>query len=250
MKLSSILIAPATLLLAAAGALTIRPHVAPPAALRLQTSQADSSPGFLQNLIEPGTSVGPLKVGDSQEHALELFPKKYEDQQWDDSCGTTFVWADLDNNIRGGTLSIRVKKGKVFQIESATTRFHTAEGITALDAPDKIAHAYKDLRAFTLLTHPVAALGDRPLVFWIDKKRGIAFSFAYYPSQQKRYLYKIIVFAPNKTFCPEQETINSPKWQQIPAYSLEPPADLAQNRSDNPDSLKQGTGNWPPATGN
>jgi hypothetical protein len=79
------------------------------------------------------------------------------------------------------------------------------------------------------LTPPAAALGDRPLVFWIDKKKGIAFSFAYYPSQHKRYLYKTIVFAPNKNFCPEQETTGSPKWQEISPYAVEPPPDLAPN---------------------
>jgi len=208
-----------------------------------------------ETLIEPGSHVGALKLGDTQEHALELFPKKYEDQQWDDPCGTTFNWADTENKIRGGNLFIRVKKGKVFQIESATTRFQTIEGIAALDPPEKVAHAYKDLRAFTLLTPPVAALGDRPLVFWVDKKKGIAFAFAYYPKEQKRYLYKIIVFAPNKTFCPEQETTGSPKWQPIPSYSLEPPRDLAQNHAHGEDMHKQElldllTGHWQPATGN
>jgi len=76
---------------------------------------------------------------------------------------------------------------------------------------------------------PDPARGDRPLVFWIDKKKGIAFAFAYYPKERKRYLYKIIVFEPNKTFCPEEETTGSPKWQAIPSYALEPPVELAPN---------------------
>jgi len=201
----------------------------PPAQQPVDATQSDTVSLSPETLIEPGVSIGALKLGDSQDRALELFPKKYEDQQWDDSCGTTFTWADTENKIRGGTLSIRVKKGKVFQIESGTTRFHTVEGITALDPPEKVAHSYKDLHAYTLLTHPSAALGDRPLVFWVDKKRGIAFSFAYYPSQHKRYLYKTIVFVPGKTFCPEQETTNSPKWQAINPYSIEPPVELAPN---------------------
>ena len=33
------------------------------------------------------------------------------------------------------------------------------------------------MRAWVLLTPPVAALGDRPLVFWIDKKKGVAFAW-------------------------------------------------------------------------
>jgi hypothetical protein len=190
-------------------------------------SQAPSA--FSQLVIEPGARIGPLKLGDSREHALELFPKKEEDQEWQNSCGTTLDWVDADNRTGRGDLFIRLKKGKVFQIESATTRFHTAEGITTFDHSDKVAENYKDMRAFTLLTSPVPALGDRPLVFWVDKKNGIAFAFAYYPAEHKRYIYKIIVFEPNKTFCPEEETTGSPKWQAIPSYALEPPPELAPN---------------------
>jgi hypothetical protein len=191
--------------------------------------ESEASARASQVTIEPGLSVGPLKLGDTRERALELFPKKDEDQEWQNSCGTTLDWVDAENRTGHGDLFIRLKKGKIFQIESTTTRFHTAEGIKTFDHADKVAEAYKDLRAFTLLTTPVAALGDRPLVFWIDKKRGVAFVFAYYPAEHKRYLYKIIVFEPNKTFCPEEETTTSPKWQPINPYALEPPPELAPN---------------------
>jgi hypothetical protein len=83
------------------------------------------------------------------------------------------------------------------------------------------------MRAYVLLTTPNPALGSRPPVFWVDKKKGIAFELAFDPSHHKRYIYKIIVFEPNKNFCPEQETINSTKWQSIDPYSVEPPRDLS-----------------------
>jgi len=199
----------------------------PLAAITSQDSDARSLTS--EATIEPGSRVGPLKLGDSRDRALELFPKKAEDQEWENSCGTTLDWVDAENPTGHGDLFIRLKKGKVFQIDSTTTRFHTAEGITTFDHSEKIASAYKDLRAFTLLTPPSPALGDRPLVFWIDKKKGVAFVFAYYPKEHKRYLYKIVVFEPNKLFCPEEETTSSPKWQSIPPYALEPPPELAPN---------------------
>jgi hypothetical protein len=202
--------------------------VRPVAAITSQDSGAP--PLSTQTLIEPGARIGPLKLGDSRDRAIELFPKKSEDQEWTDPCGTTLDWVDSQNPTGHGDLFIRInKKGKIFQIESATTRFRTAEDITTFDHADKVAQNYKDLRAYTLLTPPVPALGDRPLVYWIDKKNGIAFVFAYYPKERKRYVYKIIVFEPNKTFCPEEETTSSPKWQAIPSYALEPPAELAPN---------------------
>jgi len=190
-------------------------------------AQADPAPRFSNTVIEAGASVGPLKLGDSSERALELFPRKAEDQSWNDPCGSTLDWVDASNPVGRGDVFIRLKKGRIFQIESATTRFHTAGGITTFDPPEKVKTAYKDLRAYVLLTPPVPALGDRPLVFWIDKKAGIAFALAYDPSRRKRYVYKIIVFEPNKDFCPEQEKTSSPKWQEIRPYAVEPPAELS-----------------------
>jgi hypothetical protein len=215
-----------TFLLLGAGRQTNLPDAAD---VTSRDSQSDAISIGDKNLIEPGSRVGLLKIGDTRERALELFPKKAEDTEWNNSCGTTLDWVDATNPTGRGDVFIRLKKDKIFQIESATTSFHTAEGITTFDHPEKIASAYRDLHAFTLLTAPNPALGGRPLVFWIDKKRGVAFVFAYYPAEHKRYLYKIIVFAPNKTFCPEEETTGSPKWQAIPGYAVEPPPELAPN---------------------
>ena len=225
------LILPTLLLLAISTSGSLPTVRSAEAASNMQEPEASPSTALSgDTTIEPGLSVGPLKLGDSRERALELFPKKDEDQEWTDACGSTLDWVDSSNRTGRGDLFIRLnKKGKIFQIESSTTRFQTAEGITTFDHGDKVASAYKNLTAYTLLTAPVPALGDRPLVFWIDKKKGIAFVFAYYPKEHKRYLYKTIVFEPNKTFCPEEETTGSAKWQAIRPYSLEPPAELAPN---------------------
>ena len=223
MKPTLILILPTLLIATAASPSSFRQH---PSA-RAVIAQADSASHFLVTLIDPGLAVGPLKLGDTRDRALELFPKKDEDQEWNDDCGTTLDWVDTSNPMGRGDVYIRLKKGKIFQIESSTTRFHTAEDITTFDPPEKVRNAYKDLKAFVLLTPPSPALGDRPLVFWIDKKKGIAFAFAYDPSRHKRYVYKIIVFEPNKDFCPEQERTSSPKWQSISPYAIEPPKELS-----------------------
>jgi hypothetical protein len=190
-------------------------------------AQITEDPKFTITTIEPGRSLGPLKLGDSADHALELFPKKAIDQQWDDACGTTVDWTDSANPEGHGDVFIRLKKGKVFQIESSTTRFHTTDDITTFDAPEKVRKSYKDMHAWVLLSPPSPALGSRPPVFWIDKKKGIAFEFAYDAPHHKRYVYKVIVFEPNKTFCPEQESVGSVKWQSIDAYALEPPKELS-----------------------
>ena len=193
-------------------------------------AQITEEPRFTTTMIESGHSLGPLKLGDSEDRAHELFPKKAIDQEWEDPCGTTIDWTDSTNPIGHGEVFIRLKKGKVFQIESSTTRFHTAEDITTFDSPEKVRTSYKEMRAWALLTPPSPALGSRPPVFWIDKKKGIAFEFAYDAPHHKRYVYKVIVFQPNKLFCPEQETVDSVKWQAIDSYALEPPKELSPER--------------------
>jgi len=193
----------------------------------LHAQSADDEPHFANTVIEPGQSIGPLKLNDSRDKALQLFPKKDIDQEWEDPCGTTFDWVDNTNPIGHGDVFIRIKKDKIFQIESSTTRFVTAEGITIFDPPEKVHSVYKDLRAGVLLGDLSPALGSRPLVFWFDKKRGIAFALAYDRPHHKRYVYKIIVFEPGKNFCPEQETINSNRWQNIDPYAQEPSRDLS-----------------------
>jgi len=194
-------------------------------------AQITEEPRFTTTLIDPGRSLGPLKLGDTPDRAHEIFPKKDIDQEWEDPCGSTIDWVDSTNNIGHGEVLIRYnKKGKIFQIESSTTRFNTPEGITTFESPEKVKNAYKDMRAWALLTQPLPALGSRPLVFWVDKKKGIAFALAYDAQQHKRYVYKVIVFEPNKTFCPEMETTNSVKWQSIDSYALEPPKELSPER--------------------
>jgi glycosyltransferase involved in cell wall biosynthesis len=193
-------------------------------------AQITEEPRFTTTMIEPGHSLGPLKLGDTEERARELFPKKDIDQEWEDACGTTIDWTDSSNPIGHGEVFIRLKKGKVFQIESSTTRFHTAEDITTFESPQKAEASYKEMRAWVLLTAPSPALGSRPPVFWIDKKRGIAFELAYDVPHHKRYIYKVIVFQPNKLFCPEQETVDSVKWQALDSYALEPPKELSPER--------------------
>jgi len=193
----------------------------------LHAQPADDEPHFTNTVIEPGQGLGPLKINDSRDKAIQLFPKKDIDQEWEDPCGTTIDWIDNTNPVGHGDVFIRMKKNKIFQIESSTTRFVTAEGITIFDPPEKVENAYKDMRAGVLLGDLSPALGSRPLVFWFDKKKGIAFAFAYDRPHHKRYVYKIIVFEPGKNFCPEQETINSNHWQNIEPYLQEPPRELS-----------------------
>lgn len=178
------------------------------------------------NTVIAGTQAGPLKLGDSREQALELFPfKKDYDQQYDqpETCGTELNWVDIRDPQRGGNVFIHFREGAVFQIDVADPSFRTPDGITFLSSPEQVRRHHPKLEAWILSGNTGGeALGERPLVYWIDRNAGIAFSFAYSQSERKRYVWEIIVFKPGTDICPQDDSTNSPDKKKLAPFSLEP----------------------------
>jgi hypothetical protein len=178
------------------------------------------------SLIKPGASVGRLKLGDALDRTRQIFPFKSgvdEEAEESDSrtCGKEYLWVDLENEKRGNVF-VRFQDSAAFQIEAATTRFHTREGIKPLDSPSRVRSYPAPLRAYALLSGSPMALGGGPLIYWVDWENGIAFCFAATRKEQERYLYSIAVFKPHEKFCPHGETTDSPDWHELKPYSLEP----------------------------
>lgn len=182
-----------------------------------------NSVGDDENLIKPGASVGRLRLGDGQDRTFQIFPFKegVDEKSETEECGTEYLWVDSEN-VAKGNVTVLYQKSGVFQIEAATTRFHTGEGIRSLDSPERVRRYYRNLKAYALLHNSPMALGGGPLIFWVDWTKGIAFMFATGRSHPQRYLYSIIVFTPSAKFCPRGESINSPAWQQLEPYALSP----------------------------
>ena len=177
-------------------------------------------------IIEPGIGFGGLKIADTREKVYKLFSlKPTTDQEWKDQCGDIYNWVADSGNVFFSFVD-----GRVTQIESATTRFHTVNGVTMCDSPEKVRRYYKGLGAYVLLGPTSVALGDRPLVFWVAEDRGIAFEFAYDSEKRDRYLYKIIIFKPHTKMCPEGKTTTPENWHELAPYSLEPPEQTAKRR--------------------
>src|SRR5579871_841955 len=137
MKMTLILILPTLLLFSVPIDMPGVPAMHPSAAITWQSPDPEHAPHIANTTIEPGLSIGPIKLGDSRDRALELFPKKDEDQQWEDSCGSTIDWVDTTNPMGRGDLNIRMKKGKIFQIESSTSRLETPDFINDSAATEK-----------------------------------------------------------------------------------------------------------------
>jgi hypothetical protein len=181
-------------------------------------------PQLKDRVILPGVGMGPLRIGDSQETALKLFPRKPNiDEDVDKvKCGVIYLWVDSESPS-GGNVYIWFKDGAVSQIESATKTFMTREGLTTRDSPEMVRRYYKHLRAYELLGNTSEAMGRKPLIFWVDAEQGIAFEFAFGQVSRTRYLFGIIVFQPGTQFCPNERETTPSEWRELSPYSLEPP---------------------------
>jgi hypothetical protein len=145
------------------------------------------------------------------------------DQEWREGadCGTTINWLDMNNHEMAGNIFVRLKESKVFQIDSGTTSFHTTKHITMKSSPQEIRKQYPGLRAYIIGMGFSEATGNRPLVYWVDSEKGIAFTFAYSRRDNKRYLALIIVFKPHAEICPQWPDIEHSEKRELAPYSLE-----------------------------
>jgi hypothetical protein len=176
--------------------------------------------------IIPGTSVGPIRLGDNNDGVVEVlaeFPKIVQQVQYS-FCGRMKMVEWFDKALVQTGLFIYLRNDKVFQIESETTRFRTADGITEQSLPEDVKRQYRDLEAYELLKSANDLTGGKDLIYWVDRKKGIAFSFYYNTRRQRRLVARVIVFEPETDFEPNGCVTKPQTLRELPPYSLEPPA--------------------------
>lgn len=174
------------------------------------------------SIIVPGRSVGPLKLGESMEEVYTVFPfRSGVDQIFSAGCGVTeFHWVDLENDSFG--LSLLFKGNGLYQIETATTRFRLASGVTLNRFPAQVRKEFPAMQAFVLFGSGSKINGGRDLVYWVDKS-GIAFELYYDKPSRGRRIHKIIVFDPAKDFLPGACVENPIVYRALPRFDTEPP---------------------------
>jgi len=196
------------------------------ASLSFGSQHNNGAPPGGGSFVEPGRRIGPLKLGDTQERALELFPLKADiDQEYVvPNCGTEYEWLDLDNH-QGGNVLIIFKDNLVSQISSTINRYRTIKGTGPGSSPDEVRRHYKELSAYLYLGRTPEALNESPLVVWSDSKRGIAFTFLHRSRSDRRFsVYSVIVFPPESSFCEQDAVVPDPQtWRKLVPYSLAPP---------------------------
>jgi len=178
--------------------------------------------GTDDTLILAGRAVGMLRLGDSEGRFYELFPRKpnIDERYAYPGCGVDMHWLDLDRNSAG--IFALSQQSRITQIEASTPRYRTLEGITVNSSPEDVRSHYPGMRAYVALNTSYHVFGDRDLVYWVDWKKGIAFSFSYSDNDEKRGVYKVIVFPSEGKFCREGAPLSPDNWRELAPYSLEP----------------------------
>lgn len=186
-------------------------------------------------LIKPGVSVGALRLGDTRERALEMFPKKpnYDEEYNYDGRFTPCVyteihWLDFDHLDRWG-IFIYLKEGRIYQIKADTPRYATVEGITSDSSPEDVRSHYPKLQAYVLLHSGAKVNGGRDLIYWVDRQQGITFEFYYDGRVDARRVASINIFEPGTEFLPNGCISPPREWHRLEPFALEPPSNESQN---------------------
>ena len=176
--------------------------------------------------IVPGASVGPIRLGDQEKRIVEElsgFPKIVQQVTYP-MCGTIRMTEWFDKALLQTGLFIYLRKNSVFQIESETTRFRTADGITEQSLPEDVERHYADMQAYELLSSASDLVGNRNLIYWVDHDKGVAFGFYYNTRKHRRLVYRVLIFQPKTDFQPNGCVTPPQKLRQLRSYSLDPPA--------------------------
>lgn len=189
-----------------------------------QTKPQLANPITNSSLIVPGERIGPLRLGDTQQRFWKLF-QRYDpgSSEYTLKCGTDVItelhWSDIDDN----GLFAYLRNGHIFEISSATRRFHTKDALTVDSTPQAVQRNYPGVEAYWLAHIRDLATGDRDFIYWVDQTYGIAFAFSYDQKLHKRQVFAIYVFEPKDRFVPLGCLSNTHDWQKIQPYSLETP---------------------------
>jgi hypothetical protein len=121
-------------------------------------------------------------------------------------------------------LFIFLKDGHVTWTQAETPRFRTAEGITEESSPALVRRHYPDIETYVLVNSGADIVGGRDLVYWVDRRQGIAFEFYYNRRAHNRRVKSVIVFEPGTEFQPEGSCVQEPQyWRKLKPFTIEVP---------------------------
>lgn len=203
--------------------------IRPPPAQAPEAEQRNGSlstpEGNLTTGIQSGQSVGPLRLGDSREKALQIFGKPVDDYSYGTSNGSCrdaeMHWPDGETDSDG--LFVYLRKGRIMSMAAATPRYATAEGIKNGSSPEDVRRNYQQLQSYVPVNSGAKIVGGRDIIYWVSRRRGIAFELYYNPQTRKRFVESVIVFEPGGEFPPNGSCPSPQEWRELKPFALEPP---------------------------
>lgn len=182
------------------------------------------SPAPALSFISPGSSIGLVQLGRTRNDVETVSPLKvtreFANSSADCKPRTEMTWSEPNG---GGSISAFLRNGTVFQIESATRRYSTSEGITVNSSPSRLKRAKKHygwLASYVLDPSGGKESDFHDLNYWVSRKDGIAFELAYSPAKHDRFVSKVIVFEPNTEFFPDGCIPPTQRWIEASPYSF------------------------------
>lgn len=185
-------------------------------ALVLPTFSAGAQTPPAHGLIRPGESVSGIKLGSNFSSFEVVFPKHphFDEDYPNTVCGDrVYHWLDLDKDATG--VYVYLKNDEIYQLSIQTPRFTLSNGIKIDDSEKQIKAAYPHGRGYILLGSGMAAVGGKDLIYWVDKKRGVAFELYWYQPKNQRLVRAIDIFRPGANYFPEGCISPPQQWREL-----------------------------------
>lgn len=170
-------------------------------------------------LIIPGNSIGLLNLRDNKEKAISYLGKPSDHEEYDRwGCPREEMVLWSFQNFGKVGIEAFLKDGIIYQIESYSERFTTEDGIKSGDDPKKLIKLYPNLQAYELLHSADEVDSKRNVIYWVDKKLGIAFVFISAGANKTKKISSIVIFdalsefQPGGCTLPPQKLVKKAKW--------------------------------------
>lgn len=186
-----------------------------------QTRKGAGVTSSAKTFIVAGKSVGRVNVGDTVNRVFQLYPK-LKRTNYTPVKGCDFSSLELPDS-----LMLAIKDERVVQVTVKNNYPklppETTEKIQLGSSSALVKKSYPNAdKAFTKLSETYSSTGYEPLIYWVDKKMGIAFEFYTDPSRG-RLVNAIHIFAPGERFlfndgCDENEDL-----RELPSFAVKVP---------------------------
>jgi hypothetical protein len=187
------------------------------AALLLGTCSADSRTRPRSGLIRPGEGIPGVQLGSHFSSFEAVFPKHpgLDEDLPDTLCGAgrVYHWLDIEKHANG--VYAFLKNDEIYQLSVQTPRFALPNGLTIDASEKKVKAAYPNGRGHVLLGSGAAYVGGRDLVYWVDKKKGIAFELYWDGEKKQRLVRAIDIFRKGGLYFPQGCVTPPQEWREL-----------------------------------